>query len=401
MPAGKTANALLIAIALLTACSAGRPSKELSSAAYFPPAESMGGWRKNTDSAFVRSLGIDPQALEEFGSYNLSVPAGDWKPYSDYAGTIVIKDGWIVGEWYNVPEARDFMTYLSSNGKSVAIACFGIMAGDGRLGRIPFRIDENSRVYDPRWLAQGFPLSDPRKAEITFEMIFRHSSGICPERDSAGGEYEQGRNAWSDYTSWIVGRDPKWPVTGRLVFDPGHPEQWAGADRWGMVDAAYSSVGFGHVGLVITNVYGKPAHEYLRERLCEPMGYSGIDFHAPPSDSIRWFSAGGLRMTPRDYARFAWLLLNDGRWGDSQLVPSDWIRRFRSASCYPNILSNAEGVFVNKLPADMFRIAGSGLNWAFIVPSLDLVALRTGRVNNERWDQVQAGFLEKMAAFIQ
>ena len=38
---------------------------------YFPPSESEGGWRKNTDSAFIRSPGIDPQKLEECGKWNI------------------------------------------------------------------------------------------------------------------------------------------------------------------------------------------------------------------------------------------------------------------------------------------------------------------------------------------
>ncbi|HLA38420.1 MAG TPA: serine hydrolase, partial [Candidatus Glassbacteria bacterium] len=277
MPELKSLICPLTIVTILCGCSAGPPPEEAQSTAYFPPPETQGGWRNNTDQVFVRSLGLDPSALEAFGQYNLSVPASDWKPYSDYCGIIVVKDGWIVGEWYNVPAAKDFMTYLSSNGKSVAIACFGAMAEDGRLGKIPFRIDQDSKVYDERWLPQGFPLSDPRKEQITFEMIFRHTSGLCPERDAAGGEYEQGRNEWTDYTDWIVGHDAKWPVTGRLVFDPGHPEQWAGPDRWGMVDAAYSSVGFGHVGLVLANIYGQPANEFLWERICAPIGFSGLD----------------------------------------------------------------------------------------------------------------------------
>ena len=36
---------------------------------YFPPPESEGGWRKNIEPDFVRSLGVDPVKLEEFGQY--------------------------------------------------------------------------------------------------------------------------------------------------------------------------------------------------------------------------------------------------------------------------------------------------------------------------------------------
>ncbi len=367
-------------------------------AKYFPPPEREGGWRTNTDPEFVRSLGLDPQALEEFGRFNLEVPASNWQPYASHTGTIVIKDGWIVGEWYNTPAAKKFRTYISSNGKSFAIACFGMMLADSRTGKIPFEIDRNSRVYDPRWLAQGFPLSDKRKERITFEMIFRHTSGLAPENDADGGSYEQGRGQWTWFPDWVTGHDEAWPVTGRLAFDPGHPQQWAGADEWGMVNASYSSVGFAHIGLVLANVYGAPAWRFLWERLCRPLGFSGLDFHGPPEPEadIRWFSAGAVRVTPRDYARFAYFLLGDGRWAGRQLAPAEFLRSFRETAKYPNMKSNADGFFGEQFPKDMFRIAGSGLNWAYIIPSQNLIALRTGRGNNAMWEEVRSGFLERL-----
>ncbi|MGH9339102.1 MAG: hypothetical protein ACRD1R_05835 [Acidobacteriota bacterium] len=46
----------------------------------------------------------------------------------------------------------------------------------------------------------------------------------------------------------------------------------------------------------------------------------------------------------------------------------------------------------------MFRIAGSGLNWAFMAPSMDLIAIRTGRAGNQNWKQVEQQFLQKLFA---
>ena len=51
---------------------------------YFPPPESAGGWRKNTDPSFIRSLGLDPEQLEQFGRFNLEVPNSKWMPYAKY-----------------------------------------------------------------------------------------------------------------------------------------------------------------------------------------------------------------------------------------------------------------------------------------------------------------------------
>ena len=394
---------LSLVIGMLVSCSGQHDdnSTEMKSdAAYFPPPDSEGGWRVDSSAEFIRSLGIAPETLQEFGQFNLEVPNGDWKPYSDYKGIIVIKDGWVIGEWYNIPAAKNFRTYISSNGKSFAAMCFGIMEKDSQQGNIQYEIDENSQVYNEHWLPEGFPLSDPRKADITFENIFRHNSGICPERTNSGIMVEKGRNEWTDYVDWIVGHDAKWPVTGKLVFSPGHPEEWESSAGNGMLSIGYSSVAFGHIGLVLRNVYNQPASDFLWNRLCKPIGFSGLEFHAPPSDSIRWFSAGGLRMNPRDYARFAYFLLNDGKWKDDRIVPDGWVERFRTKPYYPNIASNSNGDFGEQYPADMFRIAGSGLNWAFIVPSLNLIALRTGRSSNKNWDAVEKEFIERLFACV-
>lgn len=363
---------------------------------YFPPSESNGGWRKNTSQSFVQSLGINPEKLEEFGQYNLSVPNSNWEPYSNYKGILVIKDGWIIGEWYSTEDAAQFKTYLSSNGKAFAFVCFGIMADDSRTHLIPMAIDFDSRLYQQEWLPQGFPLSDPRKSDIIFEQVFQHTSGLCPERTAYGDPVEKGRDQWTDYIDWLVGHDQQWPQTQPLYFPPGHAADYDGKTMDGHHAIAYSSVGVGHLGLLFQNVYSKPAHEFLWERLLGPIGFSGIDFHRPPSDSIKWFSAGGLRMTPRDYARFAYFLLHDGQWEHQQIVSRNWIKKFRCSDLYPNIRSNSDHIFGKDYPKDMFRIAGSGVNIAFIIPSMNLIALRTGRVDNARWDEVERTFLEKL-----
>lgn len=366
---------------------------------YYPLPEAEGGWRKQTDPGFLHSLGLDSERLEEFGHYNLSVSNTNWKPYSDYQGTLVIKDGWIVGEWYNTPDARNFKTYISSNGKAVAAICLGIMVRDSRDGHLSVQIDPSSKLYHRDWLPGGFPLSDPLKAEITLEHVLQHTSGICPERTGTGEAVEQGRNDWTNYENWILGHDPQWPQTGQIYFPPGQPEEWVGNEVWAEDAGGYSSVAFGHLGLILANVYEKPAREFLWNRLLEPIGFSGIEFHAPPSEEIEWFSAGGLRMTPRDYARFAYFLLRDGQWNGQQIVDISWVKKFRESTAYINIRSNQDGFF-GQYPKEMFRIAGSGLNWAFIIPSLDLIAIRTGRASNGKWDEVEQKFLQKLFAAV-
>ena len=363
----------------------------------FPSPENEGGWRKNDSPDFQRAQGFDPIALEAFGQYNLAVPNNQWRPWSEHKGCLVIKNGWIVGEWYEGENSQDFPQYLASNGKSAAMACFGILAGDSRAGRIPFDLGLESKVYDQRWLPEGFPLSDPRKLGITFDQVFRHISGLCPEAEEAG-RYQTDKN----YTKWVVGHDFQYSETAPLYYDPGHAEQYSRPNRHQMY--TYSSIGFQHVGLALPHWTGMQAHTFLEERLFGPIGVRYGEYFQPVNEwsaegenrLIRWHTEGGLRLAPRDYARFAYLLLNDGRWGEQQIVPGGWFLHFWDTGEYPNLLGNRDGVFGKEYPADLFRISGAGLNWAFIVPSLDLVALRTGRSDDGMAEEVTTEFLKRL-----
>lgn len=346
---------------------------------YFPSPESEGGWRKNTDSKFVRSLGLDPAELKGVGGYGLSVPS------TELTSVIVIKDGWIVGEWYSDPRGKYTGIYLSSVGKSFATACFGIAVKDSQEGKLRYALDRKAKVYDPRWLPEGFPLSDPAKAQITFDHIFQHTSGLAPQitGDGKGELVEQGRNHWSDYVLWVVGRDPLWPKTAPLYFPPGVPEEYPHHVKWGDHLGAYSSVGYAHIGLVLAELYQIPAHDFLWNRLMEPLGFSGVEYYNPPEPpEIKWFSAGGLKLTPRDFARFAYFLLLDGKWQDKQILPKGWLHSFTRTPNYQNLRSNIDGYFGTQYPKDLFRIFGSGGNFAFIIPSHNLIVLKTGRINN-------------------
>ncbi|MDJ0955818.1 MAG: serine hydrolase [Arenicellales bacterium] len=357
---------------------------------YFPESDLAEGWRKNTDPKFVHSLGLDIGGVEGFGGYNLSVPS------SEITGALVVKDGWIVGEWYSHPEGLSHQHYLASVGKTFALACFGIVVKDSGDGRIEHKIDRNARVYDPRWLEVGFPLTDSRKRDITFDHIFRHTSGLCPQQTADGKVVEKGRNQWTDYISWIVGRDKSWPETSKLYFTPGFPQEYLGREQWGTQLGAYSSVGFAHLGLVISEIYGTPAHEFLWSRLLEPLGFGGVAYHNPPDEpDIKWFTAGGIKITLRDFARFAYFLLRGGRWKDQQIVPSGWIESLSSTPFYPNLRSNVDGYFGETYPEDMFWMFGSGGNFAVIVPSYNLIALRTGRVDNFFVKLLEKDFLRR------
>ena len=370
---------------------------------YTPPPAKALGWRTRTDPEFLLELGLNPDKVAAFGRYNLSVENShvEGHDYGFYKGALVVRNGWIVGEWYNRGDGRDYRHYLSSVGKSVALAAFGVLQKDRENGNsdIPSSADP---LYDPRWLPQGFPLSDPRKADITFDQVFRHESGITPETNADGVAVETGRYAWGDkYEEWVVGHYPENPSTQRLYFDPGYPEQYEGSVMWGNHRIAYSSVAFAHLGLVFSTLSGIPAHRFLEQRLFTPLGIGFVAYHRWPTRRIRWFSAAGVRMTTRDFARLALFFMEDGKWDGKRLTPPGWIASRIASAKYPNLRGNADGYFGEQYPADMFRLWGSGGNIAFVVPSMNFLALRTGRVSNLLFEPLQRDFLRRMFEMVE
>ena len=368
---------IFMALLALTSCSE----------TYYPEPENDGGWRKNTDPDFLISLDLNPKGVSNFLAYNLQV--------EDSTSAIVIKDGWIVGEWYAKKKkiSKDKKIYVASVGKSIALACFGIAVKDGGDGRIPVKIKRSSKLYDKRWIAEGFPLSDPRKRDITFEQVFRHTAGFAPE----GTVKRELRDQQADYIAWVVGHDSQYPQTRDLVYAPGQPEEYPEPEHWGEQLGLYSSVGFAHLSLIFNQLYGMPAVEFLWNRLLKKIGFSGIDFYRPPSPpEIKWFSGGGLKMTTRDLARFGFLMMHDGDWKGEQILPKGWVQSFVTTPYYPNLRSNVDGYLHDQFPKDIYRMFGSGGNFVFIVPSLNLIAIRTGHNDNFFLERLQRDLVRRI-----
>jgi CubicO group peptidase (beta-lactamase class C family) len=395
-------------LSLTVGCNPGEPSEPsrfaeplappafgFALSTYFPPSEANGGWRKTTDATKIAGLGMSSTKLAELGAYNMALP---WEAYSinvaGYSATnkasIVVKNGWIIGEYYNQPSARTAMYYLASNGKTFAMMMLGRM----QLDYPALGITLSSRLYDTRWLPEGFPLTDSRKASITFDHVFRHVSGLIPEDEAAiaDGAVKEGPN-WN-FAPFTIGEDDDYPLTGRLYFTPGNPTTYTKG-------SPYSTVAFNHLSLIFRNVTGLEPSAYLRQAMLDPIGVGRMAYKLPAGmGGYVWATGGNGLAGARDYARLAYLLLHEGNWAGRQIFSSSWIRRFTTVAGYPNISSNANCLWGTQYPKDLYRIVGSGVNLAFIIPSLDLVATLNGRTITSMRDEVTRIFLQKLFASV-
>ena len=77
-----------------------------------------------------------------------------------------------------------------------------------------------------------------------------------------------------------------------------------------------------------------------------PIGFSSVSYRKMKGmDNYKWSASGGTgpRMTTRDYARLAYLLLQNGKWEDKYIFYSEYLNIFKTSANYPNIRSSGAG----------------------------------------------------------
>lgn len=91
---------------------------------------------------------------------------------------------------------------------------------------------------------------------------------------------------------------------------------------------AYKTPNADLLGWIVSRAAGKPIDQLLSDRIWSKLGmeqsaYYQLDAKGTPS------TGGGLSLGMRDMARFGQLLLNNGQWNDTQVIPSDAVANIR------------------------------------------------------------------------
>ncbi len=140
---------------------------------------------------------------------------------------------------------------------------------------------------------------------------------------------------------------------------------------------------------LISQGTGRPLLDYAREKLFKPLGITDVEWIADSGGEP--IAASGLRMRPRDLAKIGQLVIDRGTWGDSQLVPAEWLVQ----SFAPRIRANQDIEYgyhwwLGKLKANgqpWIGAFGNGGQRLFIIPSVRLVVVITaGNYNKpDQW----------------
>jgi CubicO group peptidase (beta-lactamase class C family) len=328
---------------------------------YFPPSEDQGGWRSllpakgdpdADQKAKIRTMtGVDWDQLAKAWEYNAASGGA--------TGLLVIRKGYVVGEWYrNADRNKTFNIYSSS--KAYTSLAFGLLLADSKAGKLPGgkKLSLDTNVLTKEWLPEALPLTDPRKADITLRHLLNMLSGLGSEGVPAKAPFE-----------WALGHVPKTPMA-KLKGDPGKVFN-------------YSNAGVAHLVLIFQHAAGKDLYPFLKERVFDPIGLKRASWtKIGGNGDLGPFSQGfsGLLTTPREHARFCYLALHKGSWAGKEIVPAVYYDfAWQGTKVKPEY--GAQWWVYPRLkdaPRDLVQTAGARNNHGYVVPSLDLVFVRLG-----------------------
>lgn len=306
------------------------------------PAPADPDWTVDTPE----SHGIDLAGLDTALEYA-------FVPERNTQGVVVVHDGAIVAERYGPDADATSVAASWSVAKSFTGALVGIAIEDGLIDGV----DEPMSTWIPEW--EGTP-----KGDITLIDVLRMQSGLDFNED-----YDIGALEDSDIIQMIINH------TDQFAYAESRPVAHEPGTRFN-----YSSGDTLLLGRVIESATGMSTGDYAEQELFDPLG---ID------DATWWQDAEGntltyccLDMATRDFARFGQLYLDEGRWGDDQLVPEEWVRDSTTAvATSEDVPDYGYQIWVGPEDPELphyFSFLGFDGQYVYVVPEYDLVIVRNG-----------------------
>ena len=343
---------------------------------HFPLPESEGGWRfldKEIDKSAASNINYEQlnQAIEEYKLFFDNVASG----------VIVIKDGLLVKEYYSFMTLPGSRFDVWSCTKSFAGIAWGLLLEESKNGTLPNNIQVNLDSFAYSFLPESFKITDKRKEKITIGHLLSMTSGIPGENQLVFGIPPRDNNGPFEHAlGYQVNRYGY--KTDKLVSEPG--------TIWD-----YSDPAIAHLSILFKIIMRREIHEYMQDIVFSRIGIENAswDVHGGgPFIGPHTSAHVGLHISARELARFGYLMMQNGKWGDDQIIPSIWVDK----ATKPSQTLNPEYGFtfwVNThetrwpgLPKDMFSLEGYNSNRCYVIPSKELVVVRVGSGPNQ-WNE--------------
>ena len=237
--------------------------------------------------------GMDVKALNQITSY-----VQDSKLNVD--SVIVVRHGYIVHEKYmRLPWDKDKVHDIHSCTKSVMSSLVGIAVQQGKIKSL----DDKMVYYFANRTIQNL---DERKRSVTLLNLMTMKGGF-------------------DWAEWTYPySDPRNPMnqafrsndTVQFVLD--RPMATQPGTVWAY-NGGYSQI----FSAIVTDKTGMNTLEFAKKNLFNPLGITEYIWRR---DRRGIYNGGsGLLLTPRDMAKYGYLILSKGVWDEKQIIPADHV----------------------------------------------------------------------------
>jgi len=382
-PWTKALAVLVLATPLLASTHRG-VSEGKQGAPYYPPA---GAWTRKS----AAELGLDAAKIADavaFAESHETTRAIDFSDQEQTFGTMLGSlptkraktNGLVIYKGYVAAEFGDttWVDPTYSVAKSMMSTVAAVAMRDGKIANLEEAV--GATVKDGGY-------DSPQNASITWRMHLQQES-------------EWQGNMWGKQDDFIgaeaFGAGQRRP---REIHKPGTFYE-------------YNDVRINRLALSLLRVMRKPVPEVFRDEIMDPIGgsnawkwvpyynsYVVIDGRrmASVSGGTRW--GGGMWINSWDMARFGYLWLRGGRWGDRQILPPAYVKAALTPSANGPDYGylwwlNAQERNYPGLPKTAYGAKGAGSNSIVVSPDHDLVVVWRWHAGNE------AEFVKRVIAAI-
>jgi CubicO group peptidase (beta-lactamase class C family) len=284
---------------------------------------------------------------------------------------LVIRDGQLIYERYSAPTTADTPHLTWSISKSLMAAVLGVAYGEGLF-----------RLSDP--VLKFYPALEKYPA-ITMADLLHWASGLDWQED-----YE-----YAPLKSSVVA----------MLYTRGHLDMaafTAAHDAYAEPGQVfrYSSGDSNLLSAALRGIVGPARYaDYPWTALFEPLGIHHATWETDASGTF--VASSYAYLTARDLARIGLLMARDGRWGDRQLLPKDWVafnrEPFTHYKANQDVTVPGGHWWLNRAvdgaaspwpdaPADTFAALGHWGQAMYVIPSEHLVIVRYGDDRDGRYN---------------
>lgn len=244
--------------------------------------------------------------------------------------------------------------------KSLIALVAGVAIDEGVLA-------EDQQVFPLLSDLAPFEHDGPLKQQITVGDLLSMSSALaCNDNDGMSPGNEGNMYPLRSWSRWAV------DIPLREEYE---------RDENGRGAFAYCTAGSFLMGQVIERVTGETLDAYFKRTLFDPLGIDTWQWSRSPTGE--YMTGGGLRLRARDLAKIGLMVLNEGVWGNQQVIPAAWVARATSAIVVANPFQDYGFQFWRRAwettcgPQSAPYMSGNGGNNVLILPELDAVVVLT------------------------